>query len=326
MALDISLDGNVLHIVESRLSFDKTEIRHWYKDILNWRQSSCGRKGGPIDRDMTPESIAWTKQYHLPKVGIHLPLDSDRMRLPLTGSAGSTSKGKEELSIPFCVQTQSAHQHQSLTRAVNKVLAPRPFGGGLAIPELGTTYMRVYLRARGDLCIESVEEPKEGDTTYSAQELLPKLGLLEPLTLARELAFKEAEPKQLFVGAGEPPKPGVCIRVAKMLPAQMMQNEQDAQRIDTIVGEHWIRPNDLGKFLSMAFHFPPAVPHRQAVKAGLETWAVIELQGALNIGEPSDFSFSADASAALVLQVTEALTERGLAPSRQCESDKGIEP
>ncbi len=60
------LNGNILHVTESILSFHDTQVTHWYYDIKKWMVSSHGREGDMPDRAMTLNAIAWCKKYHIP--------------------------------------------------------------------------------------------------------------------------------------------------------------------------------------------------------------------------------------------------------------------
>lgn len=68
MALKFNRTGNILHVIETTHSLIKTQVRHWYYDVQNWRCSSHGREGDEIDRDMHPEAIEWVEKHYLPKV------------------------------------------------------------------------------------------------------------------------------------------------------------------------------------------------------------------------------------------------------------------
>ncbi len=60
------LNGDILHVTETLMSFHDTQVSHWYYDIKNWRVSSHGREGDTPDRDMNQSSIDWCKKYHIP--------------------------------------------------------------------------------------------------------------------------------------------------------------------------------------------------------------------------------------------------------------------
>lgn len=66
MALTRTLNGDILHVVETIHGTTSTRVRHWYTNIRTWMISSHGREHDVPDRAMTPEAIAWTQKYHLP--------------------------------------------------------------------------------------------------------------------------------------------------------------------------------------------------------------------------------------------------------------------
>lgn len=70
--LHFELKDNILHVIDTHMTFKQTLTNHWYYDIKNWKVSSFGKLGDKPDRDMTPESIKWCKKHYLPKVGIKL--------------------------------------------------------------------------------------------------------------------------------------------------------------------------------------------------------------------------------------------------------------
>ncbi len=79
MALDITLDGSILCVKDTRHSLIRTEIQTWYYDIESWRVSSYGREGDVPDRPMTPEGIAWVEKHYLPKVADQMQPPSPSM-------------------------------------------------------------------------------------------------------------------------------------------------------------------------------------------------------------------------------------------------------
>jgi len=78
--LSYKLDGDILEVVESLHSFrdtkdtywyyDDTEVTYWYYDIVNWKQSSHGKKNDVPDREMCVSAIDWVKRFYFPKVGL----------------------------------------------------------------------------------------------------------------------------------------------------------------------------------------------------------------------------------------------------------------
>lgn len=68
--LDITLDKNILTVVETIHSFTNSKVTYWYVDINTWRKSITGKKDAPIERDMTESDIEWCQKYHLPKAKV----------------------------------------------------------------------------------------------------------------------------------------------------------------------------------------------------------------------------------------------------------------
>lgn len=66
--LDISLEGDILKVVEVTMTFFDTKRRYWYYNIKDWTTSSHGREGDVPDRKMDQSSIDWATKHYLPKV------------------------------------------------------------------------------------------------------------------------------------------------------------------------------------------------------------------------------------------------------------------
>ncbi len=68
MSLVITIQDNILTVIEYRYTFKGTQTRYWYYDIEKWLVSSHGREGDKPDRTMTPSDIEWVQKHYLPKV------------------------------------------------------------------------------------------------------------------------------------------------------------------------------------------------------------------------------------------------------------------
>jgi hypothetical protein len=68
--LTFKLNGNILEVIETTMTFNNTLKSYWYYDIINWRKSSTGRQGAKIDRDIEPRQIEWIKKHYYSKVGL----------------------------------------------------------------------------------------------------------------------------------------------------------------------------------------------------------------------------------------------------------------
>lgn len=68
MALNHSLAGDILEVIEVHHSAIDTRRYYWYYDIKNWLVSSTGKKGETPNRPMTPSAIAWVQKYYLTKL------------------------------------------------------------------------------------------------------------------------------------------------------------------------------------------------------------------------------------------------------------------
>jgi hypothetical protein len=65
--LSFSMEGRILEVKETLMSFHDTKVTYFYYDTEHWMVSSHGKKGDRPDCTMTPESIAWVKDHYLPK-------------------------------------------------------------------------------------------------------------------------------------------------------------------------------------------------------------------------------------------------------------------
>jgi hypothetical protein len=68
MALSFKLEGDVLEIHQTILTWNKTHHQFWYYNIRTWMVSSHGRKGDTPDRPMTRLDIDWVKEHYLSKL------------------------------------------------------------------------------------------------------------------------------------------------------------------------------------------------------------------------------------------------------------------
>ena len=65
--LEISRTGDVVEVIERLPSAANTRVTYWYYDVKNWRKSILGNKGEAPTAPMTEGSIAWVRQYYLPR-------------------------------------------------------------------------------------------------------------------------------------------------------------------------------------------------------------------------------------------------------------------
>ncbi len=63
MALTATLDGTVVHVVQTTMGFKRTFVEHWYYDLATLKRSSFGRLGDPCDRPMEPLALDWYRKY-----------------------------------------------------------------------------------------------------------------------------------------------------------------------------------------------------------------------------------------------------------------------
>lgn len=68
--LSFKLNGNILEVIETTMSFNQDLKSYWYYDIVNWRKSSTGKQGAMIDRDIEAWQVEWIKQHYFSKVGL----------------------------------------------------------------------------------------------------------------------------------------------------------------------------------------------------------------------------------------------------------------
>ena len=65
--LEFKLDGNILEVKETILSWTEDRVSYWHYDIVNWMDNANGKRE-PLDRKMSQVSIDWVRKYYLPKV------------------------------------------------------------------------------------------------------------------------------------------------------------------------------------------------------------------------------------------------------------------
>jgi hypothetical protein len=68
--LTFKLNGNILEVIETTMTFHQDLKSYWYYDLVSWRKSSTGRQGAMIDRDIEPWQIEWIKKHYYSKVGL----------------------------------------------------------------------------------------------------------------------------------------------------------------------------------------------------------------------------------------------------------------
>lgn len=69
MALQYKLEGNILEVKETLMSFHDTRVSYWYYDIDKWLVSRFGKRGEAPVQPMDQSAIEWVKKHYLPKVG-----------------------------------------------------------------------------------------------------------------------------------------------------------------------------------------------------------------------------------------------------------------
>lgn len=70
MALDLTLNGDILEVKETLMGWTDTRISYWYYDIKKWLKSLNGRHGDKAILPMLDGDIAWVRNHYLPRVGI----------------------------------------------------------------------------------------------------------------------------------------------------------------------------------------------------------------------------------------------------------------
>lgn len=68
--LEFSLNGSILCVVETSCSFNTTDKRYWYYDIVNWLKNRNGKENEVIDFTMDDNCINWVKKHYFNKVGL----------------------------------------------------------------------------------------------------------------------------------------------------------------------------------------------------------------------------------------------------------------
>ena len=61
--LDFSLNGSILRIVETSHSFNTTDKRYWYYDIVNWKKNRNGKENESIDLEVSFENQTKINPY-----------------------------------------------------------------------------------------------------------------------------------------------------------------------------------------------------------------------------------------------------------------------
>lgn len=64
----LATDANVIEVIETSYTFTKTRERFWYYNLTTGKKSSNGRKGDPLDRDMTQSCRDWVEKHYLSKL------------------------------------------------------------------------------------------------------------------------------------------------------------------------------------------------------------------------------------------------------------------
>ena len=77
--LDISLDGDILTVIEITHSCNETFKKYLYINIKTWHKNGRTLKidDTALDYKMCDASIDWCKKYHLPKVNLNQTLTLD---------------------------------------------------------------------------------------------------------------------------------------------------------------------------------------------------------------------------------------------------------
>jgi hypothetical protein len=68
--LSYKLDGKILHVTETILSFTTTKKSYWRYDTENWVKNANGKFDEPLTVKMDQGSIDWVKKNYFPKVGL----------------------------------------------------------------------------------------------------------------------------------------------------------------------------------------------------------------------------------------------------------------
>lgn len=68
--LSYELNGDILCVKETLMSFKETKVSYWYYDTKNWLKNANGKKNEALTLQMDQSSIDWVKKYYFPKVGL----------------------------------------------------------------------------------------------------------------------------------------------------------------------------------------------------------------------------------------------------------------
>lgn len=63
MALTATLDGTVVHVVQTTMGFKRSFVEHWYYDLSTLKRSRNGRLGDACDQPMDALSMDWYMKY-----------------------------------------------------------------------------------------------------------------------------------------------------------------------------------------------------------------------------------------------------------------------
>lgn len=61
-------DTDVIEVIETTYGRTKTKQTFWYYNLKTNKQSSMGRKGDPLDRDMVQSQREWVEKHYLSKL------------------------------------------------------------------------------------------------------------------------------------------------------------------------------------------------------------------------------------------------------------------
>lgn len=65
--LTCKLDGDLLAVTETLMSFTQTRVAYWYYDVSKWLRTLHGTKDERPSAPMSPQEIAWVSQHYLTK-------------------------------------------------------------------------------------------------------------------------------------------------------------------------------------------------------------------------------------------------------------------
>lgn len=66
--LDFNLNGDILEVIQTYLSFTKTNKEYWYYNIKDWKKSITGQQNELPRHPMDHNQIQWVKDWYLPSI------------------------------------------------------------------------------------------------------------------------------------------------------------------------------------------------------------------------------------------------------------------